>query len=330
MQQLPEAKGHDLHLSSRQRLQILSKAILEGKSTRVVASETGVAHSTVDYTVKKWNETGDIHEHLSGGPGYAYDDNDFYKLECLMDQNPAATADDLISMMGTSTPHVDATTIRRYRRILGYTQRKPRVWVIDTERTARLRREWALTHKDDNHANWVYMDESTLCLRHTGDLVWVKRGEPTPAHQIESLKCSVNIWGIIWNNGSHFEFYEGSLTKERYIEMLEASFIPLQSKIRNRVVLQDMHPAHNSKLAKQWVANHRFNFLFGPPHSPQFNSIEEVWAWIKHQVKKQRPSNAAELKAACEHAWRSLPRQDILSYISHASRMIKEAASKQD
>jgi len=66
--------------------------------------------------------------------------------------------------------------------------------VIDAERAAQLRREWALAHKDDNHSNWMFMDESTLCLRHTGELIWIKRGEPTPAHQIESLKCSVNIW----------------------------------------------------------------------------------------------------------------------------------------
>lgn len=299
----------------------------QGKSTRVVARETGVVHSTVEYTVKKWNETGDIHEHLSGGHGYAYDDNDFYKLECLIDQNPAATGDALISMMGTSAPHIDVTTIRRYRHVLGYTQRKPSVWVIDTERTAQLRREWALAHKDDNHSNWVFMGESTLCLRHTGELIWIERGEPTPAHQIESLKCSVNIWGIIWNNGSHFEFYEGTLTKERYVAMLESSFIPLQSKIRNRLVLHDMHPAHNSNLVKDWIKDHHLNFLFMPPHSPQFNGIEEAWSWIKHEVKKKQPSTADELSAACEHAWRSLPQQHIRSYISHSSRMIKEAAS---
>lgn len=141
MSRLPEAKGHDLHLSPHERLKILHMRLVVGTTAQEVARLTGHSKSTVDFTVHKWNETADAHEHLSGGPHLAYDDNDMYKLECLIDQNPSATADDLIEMMGSSAPHVDATTIRRYRHVLGYTRRKPAVWVIDTERTSRLRHE---------------------------------------------------------------------------------------------------------------------------------------------------------------------------------------------
>jgi transposase len=328
MSELPEEKGHDAHLSARDRLEILSMRIIDKVTAREVALAFSVSKTTVDNVVRKWHETNDVHEHLTGGPNLSYDDNDFYKLECLIDTHPAATAEALIEMMGSTAPQIDATTMRRYRHLLGYTRRKPAIWVIDTERSARERLKWAMLYRSADHSKWVFMDETTLCLRDTNELVWIKRGIRTPKHEVGTLKCAVHIWGIIWNTGSHFEFYEGSLTKTKYVAMLEKTLVPLQRKFRGRTVLHDMHPAHNSKLVKDWVSNHPIKLLYETPHSPQFNAIEEVWAWVKHGVKSKHPQNETELRAACEQAWKSVPRQHILNYISHASSMIKAAAKK--
>lgn len=57
-------------------------------------------------------DEGDVHEHLSAGRGFAYDDNDFCRLERLIDQNDDATAEELIEMMGSSAPYIDETTMR--------------------------------------------------------------------------------------------------------------------------------------------------------------------------------------------------------------------------
>ena len=330
MDELPEEKGHDAHLSARDRLQILSMRVLDKVTAREVAATVHVSKTTVDNVVRKWRETGDVHEHLSGGHSFSYDDNNFYRLECLIDAHPAATAEHLIEMMGSTAPQIDERTMRRYRHLLGYTRRKPAIWVIDTAKTARERLAWAIKHKAEDHLKWVFMDESTLCLRDTNELVWIKRGTPTPKREIEKLKCAVHIWGIIWNGGSHFEFYEGSLTKTKYVAMLEKTLVPLQRQFRGRVVLHDRHPAHNSKLVLDRAANQSFTLVYQPPHSPQFNAIEEVWAEVKHGVRSKHPTNEAELRAACEYAWNALPRQHISNHISHASAMIKEAAKKDD
>lgn len=330
MDELPEEKGHDAHLSARDRLHILSMRVIDGVTAREVAAAFNVSKTTVDNVVRKWRESGDVHEHLSGGHSVSYDDNDFYKLECLIDAHPAATAESLIEMMGSTAPHIDARTMRRYRQLLGYTRRKPAIWVIDTAKSARERWAWAMKYTAADHLKWVFMDESTVCLRDTNELVWIKRGVPTPKHEIEKLKCAVHIWGIIWNTGSHFEFYEGSLTKSKYVAMLEKTLVPLQRKLRGRVVLHDRHPAHNSHLVQDWAATHPIKLLYQPPHSPQFNAIEEVWAEVKHDVRSKHPTNEAHLRAACEQAWRALSRQHILNYISHASSMIKGAAKKDD
>lgn len=54
--------------------------------------------------------------------------------------------------------------------------------------------------------------------------------------------------------------------------------------------------------------------------------IYEVWAWLKHHVRKEHPKTEADLRATCERAWKALPQELIRNYISHADSMIQEAA----
>lgn len=45
----------------------------------------------------------------------------------------------LIEMMGSSAPQIHVTAMRHYRLMLGYTRRKPAIWAIDTEHSAKDR-----------------------------------------------------------------------------------------------------------------------------------------------------------------------------------------------
>ena len=72
------------------------------------------------------------------------------------------------------------------------------------------------------------MDERTLCLRHLGDYVWVKRGEATPLRQLELLRCHVIVLGAVWDDGAVFSFYEGgALTSVSYTGSPGGQTIPL-------------------------------------------------------------------------------------------------------
>lgn len=325
MQTMTELGGHDLHLSVRQRAQIVNAVLVEGTSYRAVARELGLHHKTVSNTIKKFNESHDLHEHPSGGRPSAYDDDDLYRLECLIDQEPSATAERLVELMGPEAPAADITTIRRYRRVLGYTRRKPAIWEIDTERSARLRDAWLFEQKHSNPQRWVYMDESTLCLRDTGEYVWIKSGKRTPKHEIEHLRCSINVWGAVWKGGATFCFYEGHLTGASYCDILNEHLLPYKGQFKRRHILHDAAPSHMAKKVKEWFTDQRLDVLVLPPHSPQFNAIEEVWAWLKHEVRTKHPMNEQQLKDACEQAWNSLSQEKINSYIAHASALIKNA-----
>lgn len=317
-QAMTHLAGHDAHLSPRQREEIIKLHEQDELTQRGIARAVGVDQSTVSRTLAHFAATGDLREHVVGGHPMTYDDDDLYRLDCLINQYSNATADALLHLMGASAPHVSSQTIAHYRHVLDYTRRRPVEWQVDTERTTRLRAAWLAEHKADDHLKWVYMDESTLCLRHSGDFVWVKRGEPTPMRQLELLRCHVNVWGAVWDDGAVFSFYTGTLTSAAYQQVLEDKLLRYKRHLSRRTFLHDGASSHRALATQAWFQDAHLSLLQLPPHSPQFNAIEEVWSWIKHKVRQAQPTSAAELGAACQRAWEALPQETVMAYIRHA------------
>jgi transposase len=310
--------GHHAHLAPRQREEIVRRVEAGEESMRTIAAALGVSESTVSKTYKKWCETGSLVEHLTGGHSSVYDDDDFYHLDCLINQHPSATAETLHALMPSTSPTVSTHTIDMYRLVLGYTHRKPAVWEFDSERTARLRAEWLAEHRAADHTQWVYMDESTLCLRDTGEWVWVKQGEETPVHEIHHLRCHVNVWGAVWSQGSVFSFYSGHLKAVDYIDLLKTHLLPHKRQIGRRIVVHDRATTHTAKATKQWCAQQDLEILLLPPHSPQFNAIERVWGWLKREVRKIGPEDHGSLEEALRQAQHALPQDVVRSFIKEA------------
>lgn len=102
--------------------------ILDKLTAREVTNAGNVSKITVDKVVRKWFDTEEIHEHVSGASKMIYDDDDRYML-CIIDAHPAATAEAFIEMMGSSAPQTHVTTMCHYRLMLGYTRRKSAIWV---------------------------------------------------------------------------------------------------------------------------------------------------------------------------------------------------------
>ena len=112
-----------------------------------------------------------------------------------------------------------------------------------------------------------------------------------------------------------------------YCDILNEHLLPYKGQFKRRHILHDAAPSHMAKKVKEWFTDQRLGVLVLPPHSPQFNAIEEVWAWLKHEVRTKHPMNEQQLKDACEQAWNSLSQEKISSYIAHASALIKNASS---
>jgi transposase len=168
------------------------------------------------------------------------------------------------------------------------------------------------------------MDESTLVLRDTGVYVWVRRGESTPEKEITSLRAAVHVWGAIWNEGAVFAQYSGHLSGEKYIEILEENLLRHRREFKGKTFIHDQASFHRANIVKAWFPTNKFDVELLPTHSPQFNPIEYLWAWVKAQVRAQEPDTPASLAESMEKACDLLPEQVRRNFIRHSWNNIRD------
>jgi transposase len=315
------------HLSARTRLDIV-RELQGGRKTQVqIAAEF---HCTQQAVSKIWQHHlafGDTVERHGGGRPRAFSDDHLQILSSLIEESPSATAHHLNELLPADAPRVSDRAIRKYRRQLDFTRRVPPVEVINIEHQLADRRAWARAHRHLAASNYVFMDESTLMLRDTGRWVWVRRGNPTPTHEVEGLKFAVHVWGAIWNDGALFQQYRGWLTADRYTEILKHNILANKRRFRGKTILHDGAPSHRAKLTQEWLNENQLAVEFTPPHSPQFNAIEYAWAWLKAQVRDTEPHSDADLKESMKLACQLLPANVRQNYIAHACRNILAEAA---
>jgi transposase len=160
-------------------------------------------------------------------------------------------------------------------------------------------------------------------LRHTGQLIWVKRGQPTPPHIITHLTPHVSIWGVVWDEHRVFSQYTGHLNSTGVLDLLQANLEPYAPLLPGSTLILDGASVQWTQECKEWYEAAGFDALKLPPHSPRFNAIERCWAWIKKRVKRQLPTTQAELAAAMTVACNAMPQHIILAYINETRNNIR-------
>ena len=256
-----------------------------GERPADVARALMVAPNTVRNTLTHFHREGHVPDSHDGGVSLAYDDEQLERLWDLILERGRLNAKGLIREMGDSAPSITERTMQRYRHILHLS---PRIGEI----TARAmvthhdeRAAWAWENRRAPVSTWLHTDESTMCLRDSGEIVWAPISSPAPDTEVAVLRCHVNIWGVVWDGGSVFVQYQPHLTAAAYIDLLDEHLLPHKENLRNRVFLLDRHSAHTAKVTRRWLESHGLVYKLLPTHSPQFNAIEKCWSWIKHGRK---------------------------------------------
>lgn len=300
----------------------------QGQTRQQTAQAVRCSTRTVSRIIRLHRDTGDVVEQHAGGRKHAYNPKQMRRLDTLIQQNKHATASGLRVLMGPRAPPITDRTMRKYRRELTFTRRREGIELFDSPEYEKRRIDWAKQHRNDPILQWCFSDASTLILRHTGDLVWVKRGKPTPPHTITALTPGVNLWGVVWNDGCCFAQYKGHLNEDKLFDLLLDAFAPQTPYLANRTLVLD-------GVSYQWTDDIQTFFhdsgivpLKLPPHSPRFNAIERCWQWIKHHVKAASPGTPAALQQAVANACQALPIDVIRAHIRDTKEHILEYAEK--
>jgi hypothetical protein len=82
-------------------------------------------------------------------------------------------------------------------------------------------------------------------------------------------------------------------------------------------------PNTRGKMAAKWRRENGINRMVWPAQSPDLNPIENVWAVMKLNVRKEKPTTVKALVRAIRREWEGLSEEYAQALISSMSRRVK-------
>ena len=108
---------------------------------------------------------------------------------------------------------------------------------------------------------------------------------------------------------------EGATTKEVFEAYAEHFLAP--ALMPGQIVVMDNLGAHRPKRIRELVESRGCELLYLPPYSPDLNPIEEVFAKVKHILRKLGARTKEALVEAMGRALGSVSVKDIAGYFVH-------------
>lgn len=218
-------------------------------------------------------------------------------------------------------------TIRRYRSLLTYTPRKRRKRLPLTRSQVAARHQHAVDHCNDDIKKWIFEDETTVYIMKTGDVVWVKRGIPTPPLDTTDVNARVRIWGVVRWAGTTFGIVTGTENQSMYIRWLSTHFARHTPRLRDYAFIHDHCSWHQTDKVKKWIEDHGMEMVLNPVRSPELNAIEYAWGWMKHYIGTEEPTDQPSLEAAVRKSFNAISQEIIQHDFQHVQHLMQEEAN---
>ena len=284
--------------------------------------QRSIVYDVIDY-YRRHNDVNYTDRYNAGRPR-ALDSIETEQLDRTIQQNRSATGVELLSLTNFNTSE---RTIRRYRLSLGYRPRKSVIKVKSNKLDEQKRYQFAAMHYGTNIKKYIFEDECYVGLRNMQQVVWCKRGEPTPKHEISSLRAHVNLIGFIWWNGYAFRRFNSWLNSDTYCETVNEVLSGNLRELSGFLYVSDGVKWHRSAQFRQWCDQCNIELCEWPGYSPDFNAIELVWNIIKQKAKSKKPKSQNELEIAIDQALDSLSLSVVQSCIKKTQKIYQQFVS---
>ncbi len=145
----------------------------------------------------------------------------------------------------------------------------------------------ALNAYKASHRPIIYLDESGFKARDYRPYGYAPKGETCVGQYNWQLKNRTNVIGAIYKQQLFaVGLYERSVNGDVFHHWVESILMPeLPSK---SVIVMDNATFHKRQDTQNLIQNAGHTILYLPPYSPNFNLIEQTWAWVKQKRKEWR------------------------------------------
>jgi hypothetical protein len=306
-----DERGERLTLG--QRFTIVALHSLEiGDS--LIAQLTHCDLRTIQHWINVYQNNHDLQdEPRTGRPRVTTEDIDT-SIVAAATETPMTTPRIIRSELG-----VDASTrtVRRRLDEAGLFGRVARIEYPFTEDHVAKRLEFAQEHEswtDDKWARILFGDETYICLGAHGR-IWVQRPEDT-AYQSQfvpqgqsNFPPKIGIWGCFTSQGvGELRIFDDNMDTRLYTDTMQQYMKPCALRLWPNgewFYLHDNSSYHGSYRSRTWFHNNGVDLIELPPHSPDLNPIENLWADLKRRIELRNARDISELKKFITEEWKN-------------------------
>ena len=110
--------------------------------------------------------------------------------------------------------------------------------------------------------------------------------------------------------------FDGPINGERFRAWVEQALVPTLQP--GDVVILDNLGSHKGKAVRSAIRNVDAHMLFLPAYSPDLNPIEQLFAKLKHWLRRQQARNYDTLCNAIAHILEAITPRECANYIQNA------------
>jgi hypothetical protein len=179
----------------------------------------------------------------------------------------------------------------------------------DSQEFARQYGHWGVKElkkvmfSDESHFELRSENQSFRCRKAKG----MDQFDPKFTRKRVKHPPKVMVWGCFsWRGRGGLEFLKPGemMIGTRYRQVLEDKLVFFMNQHGTTYFFQDGAPCHRSKVVKDWFAGKlNIELIKWPGNNPDLNPIENVWAWMKVQLKDTSPTNLEQLKDEILKLW---------------------------
>lgn len=290
----------------------------EGKSQREVSRVLQIPRTTIESIMQSYRATNSI---LPCHPAVSHrrilTEEIKARIRNLVNDNTTVTIDEIQRNLDVG---VHNTTIWRWVRSLGYTYKmtRPIYERRNDDRTKEDRFVYVNWYLGLSHLyryrNLIFIDESPFSLHMFRGHSWAPRGQ-TPNPIIHPRRQNVTmILAISGSNLIHCEAITSGVNATIFGAFLTTIFGILGTVEPFTLVMDNVRFHHSSTLP----TSPNISFIYLPPYSPFLNPCEEVFAFLKNNVRRDTaPIGTNELITRMRNAAQLIQDVNVSNYFSH-------------
>ena len=151
----------------------------------------------------------------------------------------------------------------------------------------------------------VWADEVGFSMKPVLGSTWARTGQTPVIFAKTEWKKLSTIGGITSIGRFLQQTHEGSIKADDVVADLAHLLRHIDGSV---TVVFDNARIHRAKVVQAFLkANPRLSIVYLPPYTPEFNPVEQVWAYVKrHLLANCCPTTVQELKALLRSAWQNV------------------------